>query len=157
MTLRKIIFLFTCFISLSAQVQAMDCKPSPQMGMGDNYKPITEHKIDISQGLTVKGKILSSPDCLPVANARIEHWQMNTAGKYIDELRAYLISDEKGEFKFETEWPGSGTPHIHFIIDAEGYRKLVHVWLATEKTDAIELTLILEPKEKMTLTQMIKM
>ena len=148
--------LITCFMIMAAQTYAADCKASPQMGMGTHFKPITQHKIDIGQGLKVKGVILSAPVCIPIENARIEHWQMNSEGEYVDELRAYLMSDTNGEIAFETEWPGSDVPHIHFIVHAEGYKKLVHVWIASEKTKSIDLKLILEPINRMTLTQLIK-
>ena len=156
---QQIIFctgLIACFILMTTQAYAADCKASPQMGMGTHFKPITQHKIDIGQGFKVKGVILSAQGCTPIENARIEHWQMNTKGEYIDELRAYLMSDANGEFTFETEWPGSEVPHIHFIVHAEGYKKLIYVWIASEKTNSIDLELVLEPINQMTLTQLIK-
>ena len=107
--------LITCFMIMAAQTYAADCKASPQMGMGTHFKPITQHKIDIGQGLKVKGVILSAQSCIPIENARIEHWQMNTEGSYVDRLRAYLYSDLEGAYRFETEWPGARVPHIHLI------------------------------------------
>lgn len=149
--LRQQIIFFTgliaCYMIIATQAYAADCKASPQMSMGTHFKPITQHKINIGQGLKVKGVILSTQGCMPIANTRIEHWQMNTEGEYIDELRAYLMSDTNGEFTFETEWPGSDVPHIHFIVHAEGYKKLIYVWIASEKTESIELKLILEPND----------
>jgi protocatechuate 3,4-dioxygenase beta subunit len=139
---------------LSSQGYAEDCIATPQMGMGTHFEPVTEHKIDVGQGLMVNGKVLSTLDCKPIANVRIEHWQMNTKGKYVDELRAYLHSDEKGEFRFETEWPGSDVPHIHFIIYAESYKKLVYVWIPSKKTRNIDLEFVLESKDKQTLTKL---
>lgn len=130
------------------------CESTPRLSLDSNYKPITEHRIDVGKGLKVKGIILSSPDCQPIQNARIEHWQMNSQGNYTEQLRAYLMSDKDGEFSFESEWPGSSTPHIHFLIHAEGYKQLVQVWLASEVTDSINLRFILEPVNAMTLTSL---
>lgn len=141
---------------MAAQAYASDCKISPQMGMGTHFKSITQHKIDIGQGFKVKGVILSAQGCIPIENARIEHWQMNSDGVYVDNLRVYLMSDANGEFAFETEWPGSDVPHIHFIVHAEGYNKLIHVWIASEKTKSIDLKLVLESINQMTLTHLIK-
>ena len=156
---QQIIFctgLIACFILMTTQVYAADCKASPQMGMGTHFKAITQHKIDIGQGFKVKGVILSAQGCTPIKNARIEHWQMNTEGEYIGELRAYLMSDTNGEFTFETEWPGSEVPHIHFIVHAEGYKKLIYVWIASEKTKSIDLKFVLKPINQMTLTHLLK-
>ena len=85
------------------------------------------------------------PDCTPVANARIEHWQANTDGYYVDRLRAYLFSDEQGNFRFETEWPGARVPHIHFIVTAEGYKQLVTQWIGSDETAQITLDMVLRP------------
>ena len=136
---------FLNFILFSPYVLSETCKPTEQMFKGTHFKPITQQKINIGQGLHIKGSVLSAKDCSPIENARIEHWQTNSDGKYVDELRAYLFSDANGKFEFETEWPGAPVPHIHFIIHAEGHKKSVTQWVGSKKIENINLELILEP------------
>jgi len=148
---KEIIILFCAFLSLttiSPHTFSGPCKPTEQMSMGTHHKPITQQKTDIGQGLHIKGIVLSAKDCSPVENARIEHWQTNSNGHYVDELRAYLLSDANGNFRFETEWPGAPIPHIHFVVLAEGYKKLVTQWLGSEIIENINLELILDPLQE---------
>ncbi|MGI0015208.1 MAG: intradiol ring-cleavage dioxygenase, partial [Nitrososphaera sp.] len=74
--------------------------------MGTHYKEGAEYKIDIGTDLIIKGRVLAMPNCTPIAHARIEHWQADVQGHYVDKLRAYLLSDKDGGFSFKTEWPG---------------------------------------------------
>jgi len=135
-----VIFLLLPFASVQAEI----CEPTPGMHMGTHHKPITTAKVDISKGMVVSGQVLSSKDCKPIAGARIAHWQTNTEGVYVDELRAFMFSDNKGNYRFETEWPGAPIPHIHFQVSANGYKPLTTQWIGDEKADAIKLNLVLE-------------
>ncbi len=144
-------FLFCAFLSLtmiSPHAFSGPCKPTEQMFMGTHHKPITQQKTDIGQGLHIKGIVLSAKDCSPVENARIEHWQTNSDGQYVDELRAWLLSDANGNFEFETEWPGAPIPHIHFVVHAEGHKKLTTQWVGSEIIENINLELILDPLQE---------
>ncbi|MGH8657916.1 MAG: hypothetical protein ACREV4_05405 [Gammaproteobacteria bacterium] len=76
------------------------------MPLGTHYKEGAEYKIDIGTDLIIKGRVLAMPNCTPIAHARIEHWQADVQGHYVDKLRAYLLSDKDGGFSFKTEWPG---------------------------------------------------
>ena len=96
---KEICFIFCTFLNFilfSPYVLSETCKPTEQMFQGTHFKPITQQKINIGQGLHIKGTVLSAKDCSPIENARIEHWQTNSDGKYVDELRAYLFSDANG-------------------------------------------------------------
>ncbi len=137
--------IFFNFILISPHVLGETCIPTEQMSPGTHNKPITQQKINIGHGLNIKGTVLSAKDCSAIENARIEHWQTNSNSKYVDELRAYLLSDTNGKFEFETEWPGAPVPHIHFIVHAEGYNKLVTQWVGSKKIENINLELVLEP------------
>ncbi len=79
--------------------------------------------------------------------ARVEHWQADVQGYYVDKLRAYLLSDKDGGFSFKTEWPGARIPHIHFMVTAEGYKKLVIQWIGSKRTGQSRLDLVLQPEE----------
>lgn len=77
------------------------------------------------------GKIVAVPDCEPVSNAKIAHWQAGETGEHPDRLRGCLFSDENGGCRFETEWPNLSVPHIHFIVSKAGYRVLETQWIGS--------------------------
>ena len=124
-------------------VLAENCKPTPHRSTGTHYKPVTEEKINISKGMIVRGQILAAPDCTPVPNAKIAHWQGGEQGRYKDYLRAYMFTDENGRCEFETEWPNMPTPHIHFIITVDGYAKLETQWIGSERRNEINFDMVL--------------
>lgn len=135
---------------LSFSANAADCIPTPHRTTGTHYKPVTEQKGDVSKGVMVQGRVLASPDCTPVANARVAHWQAGENGRYTDDLRAYLFTDAQGRFQFETEWPNLMPPHIHFIVTKEGYDILETQWRALEMGGArqkeINFDMVIEEK-----------
>jgi protocatechuate 3,4-dioxygenase beta subunit len=122
-----------------------ECIPTPHRTTGTHYTPVTEHKINISKGVIVQGRVLAWPDCTPVANARVAHWQAGEDGRYNDRLRAWLFTDENGRYQFETEWPDMPSPHIHFIVTNSGYQTLETQWVGSERTKQIEFDIVLEP------------
>ena len=122
---------------------AADCLPTPHRTTGTHYEPVTEQRGDLGTGVRVHGRILGAPDCAPVPDARIAHWQAGEDGRYADRLRAYLYSDAQGRYAFGTEWPALRPPHIHFIVTAEGYEVLETQWIGDERTDRIEFDMVL--------------
>ena len=128
--------------------QAQNCSPTPHRTTGTHYKPVTEHKLNISSGVTVTGRILEALTCKPVSNARVAHWQAGSDGHYQDRLRAYLITNAKGEYTFETEWPALSVPHIHFIITTDGYDQLETQWRGTTKTGQIQFDMFLTKSQR---------
>lgn len=132
------------FLLVPAISFADDCIPTPHRTTGTHYKPVTEQKQDVSTGVTVSGKILVAPDCTPLANARVAHWQAGENGRYQDRLRAYLMTDNAGRYSFETEWPNLGPPHIHFIISKDNYKTLETQWVGGQRTDTIEFDMTVE-------------
>ena len=124
-------------------VYAESCPPTPTMSTGTHFEPITQERVDIGEGLLVQGRILNTA-CEPVAGAKIAHWQANNAGVYVDSLRAFLYSDAKGGYRFNTEWPAAFVPHIHFIVTAEGYRTLTTQWVGERTTERIRFDMVLE-------------
>ena len=123
-----------------------DCTPTPHRTTGTHYKPVTEQRVNVSTGVVVRGRILAAPDCAPVANAKIAHWQADETGRYVDRLRAYLFSDANGRYEFETEWPDLFVPHIHFIVTAEGYDILETQWVGRKRTDLIEFDMVVRKR-----------
>jgi protocatechuate 3,4-dioxygenase beta subunit len=73
--------------------------------------------------LALDGYVLT-PDCKPVANAKLDFWQANSQGQYDNSgygLRGHQFTDATGHFHLETilpgEYPGR-TEHIHVKIQA---------------------------------------
>ena len=124
------------------------CEPTPHRTTGTHYEPVTEEKINVSKGVIVRGQILSANNCLPVANAKVAHWQGGENGRYQDRLRAYMFTDEQGHFEFETEWPNMPSPHIHFVVTADGYNILETQWIGEERQTEIEFDMVLTKKRK---------
>ncbi len=142
--IRTISFSISLLI-LSAPAVADDCQPTPHRTTGTHYEPVTVQKKNISQGLMVRGQVLAMPHCTPVANAKVAHWQAGEDGRYRDRLRAYLYTDKQGRYAFETEWPNLSTPHIHFIVTADGFKTLETQWRGSRRQKHIDFTMVLEP------------
>ena len=140
------LFLFVFTFPLTSI--AADCEPTPHRNTGTHYKPVTVEKVNIGKGVMVYGKILAAPNCTPIPNAKIAHWQGGEEGRYKDHLYAYMYADEQGKFAFETEWPNMPTPHIHFIITANGYETLETQWRGSERQSEINFDMVLKKKRQ---------
>ena len=136
------------FLMFSLPIQAEDCVPTPHRTTGTHYQPVTVHRTDVGKGVIVRGQVLGSADCKPVAGAKVAHWQAGEDGRYSDRLRAYLFSDANGRIKFETEWPNLSPPHIHFIVTAEGYDTLETQWVGDVRQKEIDFAMVLKKKVK---------
>jgi len=126
---------------------AANCEATVARTSGTHFKPVTTQKTDIGRGLVVSGRILSAGDCKPIANARISHWQAGDNGIYQDRLRAYLYSNNKGRYRFHTEWPAAIVPHIHFIVSTGGYRTVGTQWIGDERTKEIKFDIVLQQNQ----------
>ena len=121
-----------------------NCKKTPPQSKGPFYKvpskifnnDMTSSGKAIGKRIKVYGKILDNK-CKPISNAILDIWQANTFGRYHhqadlsksrkdNDFDGYmrLLSNEKGEYSFNTILPGSykvskyltRTPHIHFKV-----------------------------------------
>ena len=133
-------------LSAFSPVAGEECEPTRSMPQGTHFTPITTEKIDVGSGLLVQGKVLSAADCSPIAGAKIAHWQANSNGKYVDELRAYLFSANDGSYRFNTEWPAAFVPHIHFKVEAKGFVPLTTQWVGSDVVEQISFDIVLTPQ-----------
>ena len=121
-----------------------NCKNTPPQSTGPFYKvpskifnnDMTNNGKAIGKRIKVYGKVLNNK-CKPISNAVLDIWQANSFGKYnhqadLSESRKdndfygymRLLSNERGEYSFNTILPGSykvskdliRTPHIHFKV-----------------------------------------
>ena len=75
--------------------------------------------------LTITGYVLT-PDCRPVAGARVDFWQADDRGQYDNagyRLRGYQLTGADGRYTLETVVPGlypGRTRHIHVKVQSPG-------------------------------------
>ncbi|KGJ99597.1 dioxygenase family protein [Thalassotalea sp. ND16A] len=131
---------------------------TPKQPEGPFYpiKPQQDKDLDLTevQGSTkpAKGEIIEvtgtvfDQDNRPLANAVVDIWQANAAGRYAHEQDSndapldpnfqgwgIVKTDERGFYRFKTVKPGayqvskqwSRPPHIHFKVAKRGYRELI--------------------------------
>jgi len=74
---------------------------------------------------------VQSPDCTPIANARVDVWHTDAKGNYdmskTYTSRGYVLTDGDGRFQFETILPAiytGRTAHIHVKITPPGGQTL---------------------------------
>ena len=109
------------------QISVKKCDPTPVDYLGPYYEPDAPVRSRVGKGYNLRGVVISSTDCSPIANARIEFWLTNPAGSYDDDHRATIFSDGTGEYSFESNFPpgySGRPPHIRIRISAEGFKTL---------------------------------
>jgi protocatechuate 3,4-dioxygenase beta subunit len=50
--------------------------------------------------------LVKGTNCSTIGRAKLEWWQADADGEYVDRLRATLYTNAKGQYKYETEAPG---------------------------------------------------
>mgnify|MGYP001107470785 CR=1 FL=1 len=125
------------------------CTPTPWAEIGPFYRPGAPVRSSIGKGYELSGTVRSARDCSPVANARIEVWQVGPDGRYDDDHRATIYSGADGRYRLQTSLPppyGGGRPHIHFVVDARGYDGVItqHYPLKGAKRAGFDLVLLPE-------------
>jgi len=146
---------------------AQQCRVTPRDALGPFYVKGAPAQADLcasgsggGQKLTVSGRVLSAPDCTPLAGARVEVWQADSRGDYTQVgakqddagclLRASLKTGADGRYTFRTVLPGEypGRPrHIHYRVSAKGHATLVtQLYFAGEHGVPRELVVTAAPK-----------
>lgn len=121
--------------ALPATPACDDAHPTPRSSEGPFYTPDSprRHDIaaDVSDGrpLHIGGFVLA-PDCRPLADAVVDIWQCDDAGRYDNDgyrLRGHQMADAAGRWWFATivpaAYPGR-TRHIHVKVAPTGGRVL---------------------------------
>lgn len=111
--------------------------------------------------LTLQVSRLDGKGCRPLAGAQVDIWHCDALGVYSDVrdpyfntigqkfLRGYQLTDERGEVRFLTIYPGwypGRTVHIHFKIRVEpaarrGYEFTSQLYFSDELTDLVHAAL----------------
>jgi protocatechuate 3,4-dioxygenase beta subunit len=104
----------------SITAESRSCKPTLDDGISPSYKPDAPERTIVGQGHAVTGFVLSSVDCQPIANAKLEFWPEEEGFGHPDSSRATLFTDKDGRYRFECNLP----EHIHMRISVPGYRTI---------------------------------
>lgn len=116
------------------------CTPTLDDGVRPSYKPDTPERNVVGSGHVLTGVVLSSVDCQPIPNAKLEFWPEEAGLGHPDSSRATFYTDEAGRYRFECNQP----EHIHMRISAPGYKAIgvnsYHPGSAPEGTFDIVLT-----------------
>ena len=126
---------------------SIGCAPTPPDALGPFYIPNAPLRNNVGKGYALKGMVLSTKDCSPIPQARIELWLAGPDGDYKDDYRATVIADEAGRYRFESYFPPAymrRPPHIHMRVSANGFKTLItqHYPEAGSSTDEFNLVLI---------------
>jgi protocatechuate 3,4-dioxygenase beta subunit len=139
----------TSYMVAQLKKHSIGCTPTPPDAMGPFYKPNAPLRDSVGKGYELNGRVMSSMDCSPIPQAQIELWMAGPEGDYKDDYRATVISDESGQYRFESHLPPSylsRPPHIHMRVTADGFKTLItqHYPEAGSKKGELDLVLILE-------------
>jgi protocatechuate 3,4-dioxygenase beta subunit len=96
------------------------CESTLDDGVSPSYKPDAPERSVVGHGHVVTGVVLSSVDCKPIANAKLEFWPEEEGLGHPDSSRATFFTDLEGRYRFECNLP----EHIHMRISAPGYRTI---------------------------------
>lgn len=152
--LLMIALVFPVLIMSHSSLQAADknipaeCQPTPPDALGPFYKPDAPIRSKVGEGYVLKGIVRSTKDCQPLSDAIIEFWMAGPDGKYTDEYRAQVTSDEEGHYRFESPVPTHYTsrpPHIHIRVTADDHQVLVTQHYSKKDQDTAVFDLILLP------------
>jgi protocatechuate 3,4-dioxygenase beta subunit len=155
---------------LGSRALAQQCRVTPRDQLGPFYSrnaPETGDLCTSGSGgkarLMVSGRVLSAPDCKPLAGALVEVWHADANGDYsgftrgkTDDpaclLRASIKTDAEGRYSFSTvvpaEYPGRPR-HIHYRVSHAGHATLVtQLYFARERGVADDLVVSLNRDDK---------
>jgi protocatechuate 3,4-dioxygenase beta subunit len=127
---------------------AATCRPTPSDAagpFGTSGAPIRE-RAKIGTGHVLLGRVLRAPDCKPLAGATVVFWQAGPNG-YTASGRGSTVTDRLGRFRFEGPVPASDDgfpPHIHILVQLDGYQDLVTRFLVPRGQRVGRITLVLE-------------
>jgi len=97
-----------------------DCTPTPDDGVSPSYQPDTPVRSIVGHGHVLTGAVLSSADCQPIPNAKLEFWPEEAGLGHPESSRATLFTESNGQYRFECNPP----EHIHMRISAEGFHTI---------------------------------
>jgi hypothetical protein len=122
------------------------CRLTQGTGGDPFFKPNAPVRSRVGTGFVLTGIVRSGIDCGAMRGARVELWLRGPDGQYDDAHRGTVITDGNGRYRFESNFPGGGFPHIHVRVAAPGYRPLEIRYVPRSGATAGVLDLVLEPE-----------
>lgn len=126
---------------------ARSCPPTESDGFGPfaqaGSPPL---RSTFGTGFTLRGRVLRSLDCRPLAGATVEVWQAGKGGVYDRRGRASVVTGRDGSFAFRGPPPVAYegiSPHIHVRVSHEGFDEVATTVRTTRgaRTARIEIVL----------------
>jgi protocatechuate 3,4-dioxygenase beta subunit len=107
-------------VSATPPPKVKTCTPTHADDLSGTYRANAPVRSVVGHGHVVTGVVLSSRDCSPIANAKLEFWPEEGNLGHPETSRATLYTDNQGNYRFECNPP----EHIHMRISAPGYQTL---------------------------------
>lgn len=142
-----ILSLFSCNNSSNTPM-SKNCEPTPFDEIGPFYRPNAPIRNKVGIGYSLRGSVLSTNDCSPLPNAKLEFWLVNSNGEYDDAHRATVIASPKGKYTFESNRPTDYVgrlPHIHMRITAQGHEELITQHYPKDGDTSFVFDIVLSP------------
>ena len=127
-----------------------DCRPTEPDMLGPFYEAGAPVRSSVGKGYVLSGIVRSSKDCSPVSGAHIEFWLTGPDGQYDDSHRATVYADDKGAYRFGSNYPTpyyGRPPHIHIRVTARGFSPLVTQHYPEKGKSSATFDLVLIPSE----------
>lgn len=135
----------------SNAITEASCAPTLAGDLGPEYVWQVPVRSSVGQGHVLRGVVRSSLDCSPISQAKLEFWLAGPDGQYDDDHRATLFADQRGGYRFESNFPGQyperPIPHIHLYVSANGYRGLITEYHPSQGQREGTLDLVLVPED----------
>jgi hypothetical protein len=125
---------------------ASRCQLTQGSGGDPFYKPNAPVRSRVGTGFVLTGVVRSGIDCSTMRGTRVELWLRGPDGQYDDIHRGTVITDGNGRYRFESNFPGGGAPHIHVRVAAPGYRPLETRYVPRSGAATGVFDLVLEPE-----------
>ena len=144
----KLILAENSYMIAQSKKYNIGCTPTAPDALGPFYKPKAPLRNSVGKGYVLSGAVMSSKDCSPILQAKIELWMAGPDGEYKDNFRATLIVDDSGNYQFESNRPPSylsRPPHIHMRVTADGYKTLITQHYPEKGSSSAQFDLVLIP------------
>lgn len=127
---------------------AARCEPTLGDGAGPFQQSglVVPRRSKIGSGHVLLGRVLSAPNCAPVAGAVVVLWQAGPNG-YGPRGRGRVVTDRSGRFRFEGPVPASygRGPHIHIAVLHPAYDELLTRYVVRRGAKTGRIRLVLAP------------
>jgi hypothetical protein len=113
----------------SVDYKPSSCTPTKRYAMAESYRPDAPERAIIGDGSVLHhGRVLAWPNCLPVANAKVEFWAGGPNGFYDADHRATIYTNERGYWFLYGDAIGIPNVHVHFLVSAFGVRPVTSAY-----------------------------